>query len=441
MNMLIRKILPGYFKYTPQLLGLIIFLASCEKTKIQFGQQYIDDSYTNIILVDTLTPGLSTVYYDSVVTSATGTILAGIYNDNTFGKITAKSFFEVALTTLNDLANNATYDSLVLMLVPDKSYYGDTNSVSSLSVYQLQNQMVFPAGQTQFYNTTGFATEPLALGSVSNVISPNKTDTVSIRLSDVKGRELFDLYKNKDYVMQSRDNFLNYFKGLQLSPSSTNMNVVYGFHDSVIMRLHYHETNLFAEKKHIDFSYYNNGSTQFNQVKADRSGTPLSIFNSANKEVVSTSTNNSAYIQTLTGFMAKVSFPTLRSLLLRTDYLKILRAELVIKPVKNSYNSITPLPPDLYAVSTSKANEISGTVISSGSFTMDPLFNENTTYTYDVTTYLQQQILISETNKNGLLILPPNPAYSTRLNRAIIGDEKNKDASMQLKIYYVSINQ
>ncbi|MDB5223005.1 MAG: hypothetical protein JWN83_1672 [Chitinophagaceae bacterium] len=430
-----------YFKYTPLLLGLIIFLTSCEKTKVQFGQQYVDDSYTNIILVDTLTPELSTVYYDSIATSGTGTILSGFYNDNTFGKITAKSFFEVAPPTLNDLASNATYDSLVLMLVPDKSYYGDTNSVSRLSVYQLQNQMGFPAGQTQFYNTTDFATEPVALGSVSRIISPNQTDTVHIRLSDIKGKELFDLYKNKDYVMQSADNFLNYFKGLQVSPSSANMNVVYGFHDSLIMRLHYHETNLYTENKHIDFNYYNNLSTQFNQVHADRSGTPLSIFNSANKEVVSTSANNSAYIQTLTGLMAKVSFPTIRSLLLKPDYLKILRAELIIKPVKNSYNSITPLPPNLYAMSTSRANEISGSVISAGSLTVDPLFNENTNYFYDITSYLQQQILVTETNKNGLLFLPPNPAYSSRLNRAIIGDKKNTQGSIQLKIYYVSINQ
>jgi preprotein translocase subunit SecE len=429
------------FKFTlPLLLLFIIGITGCEKTKIKFGQEYVDNSYSNIILVDTLTPDLSTVYYDSIATTGTNTILAGYYNDTAFGKITAKSFFEVVPPALNDLANNAAYDSIILMLLPDKSFYGDTNTVSRLSVYQLQNELAFPSGQTSFYNTTDFAVDPIALGSVSKVIFPTRADTLFIKLSDVKGKELFDFYKSKNYVMQSNDNFLNYFKGLQLAPDIANSKSVYGFRDSVIMRLHYHETNLYREHKYLDFNYYNNG-TQFNQVKSDRSATVLSVFNSTKKEVNAAATNNKAFTQTLTGLMAKVTFPTLRSLLLRGDYLKILRAELIIKPVKNSYNSFTPLPSDLYAVTTDRSNVISGTVASSGVFVNDPLFNENTSYTYDITSYVQKQILVTEANKNGLLFIPPSPAYSNRLNRIIIGDKKNSEGAIQLKLYYVSISE
>ena len=227
------------------------------------------------------------------------------------------------------------------------------------------------------------------------------------------------------------------------------MHAIYGFHDSLIMRLHYHETDVFTENKFLDFTFYNNDNKQFNQVKTDRTGTPVSVFNSTNKEVVSTSTGNSAYIQTLTGFMAKIKFPTLRSLLLRPDYLKILKAELVIKPVKNSYNAITPLPPKLSAVTTDQSNTL-GTPLSStasgsaitqtGNLIIDPLYNENTSYTYDITSYLQQQILISSANQNGLLLVPPVPASISSLNRVIIGDQKNTQGSIQLKVYYVSVN-
>ena len=99
----------------------------------------------------------------------------------------------------------------------------------------------------------------------------------------------------------------------------------------VIMRLHYHETDVFPQSKFLDFPFYNNDNKQFNQVKSDRTGTPLSVFNSTNKEIVSTSTGNSAFTQILTGFMAKIKFPTLRSLLLRPDFVKILKAELIIQ--------------------------------------------------------------------------------------------------------------
>ena len=254
------------------------------------------------------------------------------------------------------------------------------------------------------------------------------------------GKTLFDRYKSDDYVLQTTSNFLPYFKGLQIAPAAAGMHAIYGFHDSLIMRLHYHVTDVFTENKFLDFTFYNNDNKQFNQVKTDRTGTPVSVFNSTNKEVVSTSTGNSAFIQTLTGFMAKIKFPTLRGLLLRSDFVKILKAELVIKPVKNSYNSITPLPPDLSAVTTDQSYTL-GTPLSSaasgstqtGNLIIDPVYNENTFYTYDITSYLQQQILISSANQNGLLFVPPFPASISSLNRVIIGGQKNTESSIQLK--------
>jgi len=446
-----KKIGINYYKY--YLLFLIlsaVVLVSCDKTKIQFGQDYVDNSYSNIILVDTLTAQLSTVYSDSVSTTASGSLLAGNYNDNVFGKLSAKSFFEIVPPALTDLATNAAFDSLELIIRPDKSYYGDTTFNSQLSVYQLSNPLVFPLYQSQFYNTTDFSVDPNALGNVNTLIYPNNTDSISIRLSDAVGKNLFDLYKTKDYIMQSSSNFINYFRGLQLSATAGNMHAIYGFRDSVVMRLHYHETNVFNESKYIDFVFYNNDNTQFNEVKADRSGTPLSVFNGPNKEVVSTITNNVAYLQNLTGFVPKIKFPTLRSLLLRPDFVKILKAELVIRPVKNSYNSITPLPPVLYAVPTDQSNTLgsplnyvstAGIVTTqTGSLVTDPVYDENTEYYYDITSYLQQQILISTNNQNGLLFVPPTPASLSTLNRVIIGDQKNTQGGLQLKIYYVSIN-
>jgi Domain of unknown function (DUF4270) len=418
--------------------GAAIF-SSCEKTKIQFGQDYVDNTYTNIILVDTLSPELSTVYSDSAATSASGAILVGNYIDNTFGKISAKSFFEVIPPVLSDIATNSAYDSLVLILRPNKTYYGDTTTISHLSIYQLKTQLEFPANQTAFYNTTDFVVNNTALGSLNTFISPNKTDSVFIRLNDTKGQELFNLYKSQQYEIQSNENFLKYFKGLQIASTGGNMQGIFGFHDSVIVRLHYHETNLYREHKYMDFNYYND-SKQFNQVIANRTGTPLSVFNTINNEIVSSSTNNTAYIQSITGFVAKIKFPTIRSLLLRPDYLKILKAELILKPVKNSYNYYTPLPAQLSDVTTNQSNTTLGSTLSTANVVIDQLYNEDTYYSYDVTSYLQQQILVMEANQNGLLFFPPDADFSSKLNRAIIGDKKNSSSRLQLKLYYVSIN-
>ena len=442
-----KKIVTIFLKYRLQFLILsALAQISCEKTKIQFGQAYVNNTFSNLVLVDTLSTQLTTVYSDSVATSGSGVILAGNYNDNTFGKIAAKSFFEVAPPSIADLASNSVFDSLQLILIPNKSYYGDTTFNSQLSVYQLTNQITFPLYQTSFYNNTDFAVDPSPLGTISQQIYPNITDTVFIPLSNTKGKELFDLYKSDDYVMQSIGNFLPYFKGLQLASTSANMHAVYSFRDSITMRLYYHQTDVFITNKHLDFTFHNTDNTQFNQVKSDRTGTPVSVFNSTNKEIISTASNNSIYLQYLTGFLPKIKFPTLRNLLLRPDYVKILKADLIIKPLKNTYNSITPLPPQLLAITTDQTNTFGTTLTNAtggfqtGNLVIDQIYNENTAYDYDVTSYLQQQILVSSANQNGLLLVPPSTAWISTLNRAVIGDQKNAQGSIQLKLYYVSVN-
>lgn len=418
----------------------------CEKTPIQFGQAYVDNTFSNIVLVDTLSTQLTTVYSDSVATSGSGVTLAGNYDDNIFGKITAKSFFEVVPPAISDLAINSVYDSLQLILIPNKSFYGDTTYPSQLSVYQLTNPITFPLYQTSFYNNSDFAVDPTPVGSITRQIYPNIPDTVFIPLSNTTGKELFDLYKSDDYVMQSATNFLPHFKGLQLASTLGNMHAIYGFKDSITMRLYYHQTDVFITNKYLDFHFYNTDNTQFNQVKSDRTGTPVSAFNNTNKEIASTATNNSIYLQYLTGFLPKIKFPTLRNLLLRPDYVKILKADLIIKPLKNSYNPITPLPPQLLAVSTDQTNTFGTTLTNAtggsqtGNLVVDYLYNENTMYDYDVTSYLQQQILITYANQNGLLLVPPSTTWLTTLNRAVFGDQKNVQGSIQLKLYYVSVN-
>lgn len=436
-------------RYTFLFLILVVgFFTGCEKTPIQFGEAYVDNSYSNIILVDTLTPQLSTIYTDSVSTSASGKMLVGGYTDNIFGKITTKSFFEVSPPAVADLESSATFDSLELIIRPDKSYYGDTTFPAKISVYQLTNNLTFPLYKTQFYNNTDFPVDPISLGSFNALIYPNHTDSIAIRLSDAKGQELFNLYRTKDVSMQSTTNFINYFKGLQVSSSPSGMHAVYGFNDSAKMRLHYHVTGVFTESKYLDFSFYNTDNTQFNQVKSDRTGTPLAVFNASNKEVASTATNGEAYLQYLTGFTPKIQFPSIRTLLLRPDYVKILKAELIIHTINNSYNGYMPLPPRLYASPTDLSNVFGSPLTNksdgsyqTGSLLLDPIYQENTSYTYDVTSYLQQLVQVSATNNgNGLLLLPPSPANITTLNRMVIGNKQNTKGSIQLKLYYVSVN-
>ncbi|HEX7458361.1 MAG TPA: hypothetical protein VF301_08000, partial [Ginsengibacter sp.] len=75
-----KKIVTIFLKYRLQFLILsALAQISCEKTKIQFGQAYVNNTFSNLVLVDTLSTQLTTVYSDSVATSGSGVILAGNY--------------------------------------------------------------------------------------------------------------------------------------------------------------------------------------------------------------------------------------------------------------------------------------------------------------------------------------------------------------------------
>ena len=81
-----------------------------------------------------------------------------------------------------------------------------------------------------------------------------------------------------------------------------------------------------------------NQSTQFNQITADRTGTPTAPLTRANPELPSTSSGNQAFLQPITSLYTKLLFPTISNLLGYPDYLAVMKAELIIKPVQGTYS-------------------------------------------------------------------------------------------------------
>ncbi len=353
---------------------LVIFLtalfAGCEKTSIQFGQTYIDDSYTNIVLVDSMTVGVSTVFKDSVTTSQTGTILLGTTSDPYFGKITSNSYFSLVpnTNTIPDFLANAQYDSTVLLMKSNGEYYGDTTATPTYSLRQLTQEILLPDQQFFFYNNSTFPVSPTVYGSRSLLIRPTNGDSVNIKLDDSKGlgQRLFGMLRRKSDTVKTNTAFTNFFKGMQLS--TNNANVVFGFKDSVVLRVYYHETDQLYEKRGFDF-VLNNSNFQFNNISYDRTGTPLTQLSHTNNLVSSSLTNHLGYTQAATGLYLKISFPTLTGLIQRPDYIKIISAQLIIKPFPGSFYGGFTLPPQLVAASTDALNEPGGvlTVSSGGS--------------------------------------------------------------------------
>ena len=427
------------------LLSVGVFITSCEKKDISFGSSFIENNITNLVLVDSSTVEVSTVYVDSFVSSNTNTILAGKYKDERFGTIASQSFIQLGMPSGSyDIPNGSVFDSLEIILKLDKTYYGDTLSPYYIAIHQLNQPITYPAGQYSFYNNNSRAYSSIILGSNQLVISPATRDTIAIKLSSALGQEIFNKLQNKDVEITSTDQFVNYFKGLAIVGGSNN-NLIIGFKDSLAMRLHYRKPDVFTQNAIIDFGI-NESNYQFNNITADRAGTAIAALGPTNKQLLSAKTENAGFDQYISGAMVKLSFPYLKNIYQLPNFLKIIRAELIIKPVQNSFTNFYQLPPYLRLSATDQNNQlgtdltfVSGTssAVQYGNLFIDNLYGAQTAYTYDVTGYLQTQLANTQVNKNGLLVLPPNG--NVIFNRMLIANNANSTNKTQLKIYYASV--
>jgi uncharacterized protein DUF4270 len=441
----------------------ICFLAGCDKPNIAFGTNFVSNNTTNIIVLDTFSANLSTVLLDSFPTAGSGVMLLGNYNDPYFGSISSRSFLQIGKpASLPAISPFAVFDSISLIMRINKTFYGDTTIQQHYVVNQLTENYLLPLPPLPrtFYNTNSIPFNPIPLGTKDVTIKPTALitssiatkDTVQIMLPDSLGKNLMQLMYNKSDIVTNQTSFLNYFSGLCISAGNSGKGVIFGFSDSVFIRLVYHEPGAAFHYVNVNFPL-NNASFQFNQVSFDRTGTPLTAFNGLPRpnpniplEVQSASTGNAAYIQSMTGVQAKVLFPTVFSLTQFPDYISLLKAELILKPLPGSYSPLLALPPRLIASQTSETNQIGGTLalgnsIQYGNLVTDYITGQNTSYVYDVTAYLKQQLSQSENvlTQQGLMLSIPSPANYTAFNRVALGDKNNKGFSIKLLIYYISL--
>ena len=430
--------------------GLIIaFTTACNKVDVNFGSVFLSDPNSQVFLVDTFQAQISTVYIDSFATNGLGTGLCGAYIDPVFGRVQAQCYFEVSPPTYTDIYENTVYDSLYLILYLNKNYYGDTTKSLHIDVNQLMEKIVPPNDGAYLYNTDDFNAFHTPIGSTDVVISPNKQDSIAIKLSDVLGKQLMTKLQNPtDQDMQNSSNFIQYFNGLKSSTSSNDALII-GFTDSAVMRLSYRKNDLYPSYQRTDFTL-GQKSHHFNSININRTGTLLQNLNDINYEIYSNQTNNMALLQSLTGSMVKIRFPSLRNIFQIPNFAKILKAELVIRPVRGSYN-LYQLPPQLRLSQTTQTNQLgvdlnfinsSGTYSSQlGNLNVDYLYGDNTTYTYDVSNYLTGILSSVYYNNNGLLLVPPSPAIANQANRMLVGDANNPNSlsRIQLLVYYLTV--
>jgi hypothetical protein len=427
----------------------IIYL-SCQKKEIDFGS-VPENYYTSIIYTDTVEARMETVITDSFVTSSSASFLLGVYKDPEMGLIKAVPYFQIGIPDQSvSVPDKAIFDSARLIVRLNKYYYGDSTKSKSIFVHELSEEITYSYND-QLYNTSSFAVQSVPLGQYNKAIRPLAEDSISIPVSSEKGRELLQKLLDKDAEMESEENFLHYFKGIRLSVTDSDSSAIHGLKGdagAVSLRIHYHTNTPLPVEGSVDFPSLAN-SYAFNQVVADRSGTALYTSGSGIKLIAAEATGNKSYTQNGTGVRLKITFPTLGRLLETNDYRRIQKAELLLKVVPQSYNkSSLMLPPKLYLAQTNGTNTLGGAITdSAGQSTLyaspdiDEIFGLNTSYRFDITSYISQLVGVADRDDYGVFLLEENSTAALQVNRAIFGSRNNGLVKPELRITLVTIKK
>lgn len=431
----------------------IAAIVSCG-TDTDAGEFVVGSDYlavnNKVIMIDTVTVDMSTINFDSLVTSSKNRILVGNYDDPIFGKVKSDSYFQLSTDTYalvnsgsDTQAVNYVFDSISMILKYDNYYYGDTTKVQTFNIHRLTQKVKPNTDDNNFYNNSTLSYGSESLGTISYKPRPIQKDSINIRMSDVFGSELFQKIKKREIT--DFDSFTEYFKGLVLVPDNSNSASAIGFSvGNSKVRLYYSKYQADTDEVpyYIDFTI-KNVAKQFNSISLDKTGTLLQNLPISSSKLSSLLTNNQGFIQSGTGVACKIDFPNIKQLKYISDNGAIIDAELILKPVNNSYSEKYPLADSLQVYVGDNLNRISGVMQNSAGTTVYGLlnkksdeFNENVGYSISVGTFLQKEMLKKSDSRSSLILTMPG--ISKTVNRIVLGNQKHVNNKIQLKIYYLS---
>lgn len=429
----------------------MIFSCESENNLNNVGSSWMD-AQSKIVMIDTLTMRMSTVMMDSVATSGKNVMMIGNIKDQTFGKVTSSSLFELTPASYGiNARTTAVFDSLVIYLTNTDFYYGDTLKSYQLDVYPLTDRIKLNNGY--LYNKSNFNYSSTSIGTAVFYPRPNKDSSyVKIRLNDSFGQNIFNTLKNNDVTNQEA--FLNFFKGLALVPSDNNNAMLrFGINSSYqvqinkstkekvsnLVRMYYHAGSQNGTDP-VKYTLDLNPSTtyQYNKVHSDFTGSELADLSPKNP-IPSTNLNNKTYLMAGIGVYTKVEIPYLKTLKNLYENYKIIDATLSLSPVTGYYSNQFYNPSPLYYYVGDRFNTIVGSYTDGGteitaSLSNGSEFQNEHQYSFSLLTFFNNILTESSTSNYNTLIYPSS--YRDVLSgKVVVGDAKNKTNPAKLKVY------
>jgi hypothetical protein len=427
-------------------LALICFSCGFESDmeSLSIGGDFINTRST-ISVVDSFTVSLSTVKIDSLTTSGNSIIWAGSYTDKEFGFISSTGYYEVGIPETANVEANDSFDSLLLVMNYKKAYYGDTSLLQSLQVYRLTGEIKGDENGN-FWNHSSVPYNPVPIGKVTFKPKPSSNSKVKVRLSDQIGRDFLALMLEKDESVSTFEKFREYFKGLAIGPGIPSNSILSFSCDSTMnLELYTHRKGLERESVLQKFPV-GSTKTSFNNFTADRTGTPIASIAKQLIRIPSSQSNYKTYVQSGIGLLTRIDFPTMQQLMETDRKYVLLKAELIMVPEPGTYKQV-PLPSQLVLYHTDKSNRVVSEIVGDqnatlpGDLVIDKIYNESTSYTFDITDFITTEISDSYFDtSHGLLIGETSSSIGASLDRVVFCDRKNSSYKPLVRLYFMNYN-
>ena len=416
------------------ILILASFLISCEDedpneigTELDPNQDNVVVKFAEIIVDNSVT------YIDSIVTTNTGRLLVGRYNDPEFGLIEAEAYTELIPDFVQTIADSARLDSAILDLKYSYFFGQDFELQQTISVHALTDNL------SLFNHFSSVKLEFLAdsMGQATFQVFPEEDTLVSIPLSTGLGintaLSIFNIVRKTDFISQIA--FANEYSGIALVGSEEN-NTMLGFNPSESQLKLY-----FSLPGDTIASIYTltmgAQGISYHSIIGERSGTQISELNQFYLEV--TPQDSSMYLQSGTGILPKLDFQSYLNFLDTIDNIIINRAELQIGPI-NPFEVYQTPPITLFFAATDSTNvtfkdpdlRINQELVR-GQYFLE--YNESERIYLGRITSLIRFFTDGNSETTQLLLAPSPLENAGTVNRLV-----TPNSSVKLKIFYTTFN-
>jgi hypothetical protein len=420
------------------LLVALMCLNSCSKGDQGIGFDFSgEDKYGHIL--DTVTVYSEIVRTDSISTSASGQLIAGIIRNQDKTKLRSRAYFNISLPVLNYAyyanGNTLVVDS-VTFIFEKNQIIGDTLSSQTFTLHELlesvpDNENQYPGSEKSF--------DKAIVARHDGRIRKGGDSAVYLSPESRFAERIWDIYReNKENaaLLLKRE-----IKGLVLNPEEGNTILSYFPVASSVLRYYVHDIKD-GKSYTIDFPF-KSGADQFNTYSYSFQGQDIKA--GLGKKAVSTKEfDNLMLVQNGLGVATKISIPALDKLRESSLKYRLVKAELVVYSTRKN-NKELPVPPQsLIAYKVNLNNELVESVTAASGVTVEAdyaiSYEEvyfNSYYTFDITDYLKNILNAKEQNK-GFVIMSSNAlSTSEPLNSVLLGDKDKSAYRCKLKLYHL----